>query len=96
MSSGKTSFPATTLLPPDIFLLLLLAFFVLLPSSLDWPLVSPRHFLASVSPNCKYDQTVAALECGGEVFSFTGKKLVDPGFTEVFPWQAIPQVGEQE
>ena len=49
-----------------------------------------RHFLASVSPNCKYDQTVAVVECGGEGFSFTGKKLVDPGYTEVFPWQAIP------
>ena len=49
-----------------------------------------RHFLATVSPNCKYDQTVATVQCGTETFSFTGKKLVDAGYTEVFHWQAIP------
>ena len=49
-----------------------------------------RHFLATVSPNCKYDQTVANVQCGTETFSFTGKKLVDAGYTEVFHWQAIP------
>jgi len=29
-------------------------------------------------------------EVGGEMFSFTGKTVVDPGYTAVMPWHAIP------
>ena len=49
-----------------------------------------RHFLGTVSANCKYDQTMVTLLCGGEKFNLTGKKVTDPGFTGVMTWQAIP------
>ena len=48
-----------------------------------------RHYLATVSANCKYEQTSINIECGGEKFSLTGKKVTDPGFTSVMTWQAI-------
>jgi len=34
-------------------------------------------------------QTTVFFEVGGEQFSFTGKQLMDPGFTGVMTWQAI-------
>ena len=49
-----------------------------------------RHYLATVAANCKYEQTSVNIECGGEKFSLTGKKVTDPGFTSLMIWQAIP------
>lgn len=49
-----------------------------------------RHFLGTVSQNCKYEQTTLSMKIGEEEFSFSGKKVTDPGFTEVMTWQAIP------
>merc|ERR1711974_448433 len=49
-----------------------------------------RHFLGTVSSNCKYEQTQAVIMCGEERFFLTGKKVTEPGFTGVMTWQAIP------
>jgi len=43
-----------------------------------------------VSSDCRYLQTSVVFEVGGEVFACTGKTVVDPGYTAVMSWQAIP------
>jgi len=48
-----------------------------------------RHFIGTVSYNCKYETTTASVKIGEEGFSFTGKKLIEPGFTAVMTWQAF-------
>ena len=48
-----------------------------------------RHFLGTVSYNCKYATTTVNLKIGSEKFTFSGKKLIDPGFTAVMTWQAL-------
>ena len=48
-----------------------------------------RHFLGTVSYNCKYATTTVNLKIGAEKFTFSGKKLIDPGFTAVMTWQAL-------
>ena len=48
-----------------------------------------RHFIGTVSYNCKYHSTMVKFEINGEKFSFTGKKLSEPGFTAVMTWQAL-------
>ncbi|MCI4392818.1 hypothetical protein PGIGA_G00150460 [Pangasianodon gigas] len=48
-----------------------------------------RHFIATVSHDCKYLQTTIAFQIGTEGFSCTGKTLISAGFTEVMPWQGI-------
>ena len=51
-----------------------------------------NHF-PKVSYNCKYTVTTANVKIGAEKFTFSGKKLIDPGFTAVMTWQAL---GESE
>ncbi|KAK3593899.1 hypothetical protein CHS0354_011502 [Potamilus streckersoni] len=48
-----------------------------------------RHFIGTISPDCKYLQTTAFFEIGTEKFTCTGKMLLDPGFTTVMPWLAL-------
>jgi len=43
-----------------------------------------------VSSDCRYLLTMVMFEVGGEIFSCTGKTVVDPGYTAVMAWQAIP------
>ncbi|KAJ8263716.1 hypothetical protein COCON_G00161730 [Conger conger] len=50
-----------------------------------------RHFIATVSQDCKYLQTIIAFSIGTEAFSCSGKTLISAGFTEVMPWQGIPE-----
>ncbi|XP_064209332.1 DNA topoisomerase 3-beta-1 isoform X1 [Anguilla rostrata] len=50
-----------------------------------------RHFIATVSQDCKYLQTTIAFSIGSEAFSCSGKTLISAGFTEVMPWQGIPE-----
>jgi DNA topoisomerase-3 len=38
-----------------------------------------RHFVATVSQNCKYQSTTISFKIGDEDFSFSGKKLLAPG-----------------
>uniref|UniRef100_A0AAR2M594 DNA topoisomerase n=1 Tax=Pygocentrus nattereri TaxID=42514 RepID=A0AAR2M594_PYGNA len=49
-----------------------------------------RHFIATVSHDCKYLQTTITFRIGTEGFSCTGKALISAGFTEIMPWQGIP------
>uniref|UniRef100_A0A6Q2XS23 DNA topoisomerase n=1 Tax=Esox lucius TaxID=8010 RepID=A0A6Q2XS23_ESOLU len=49
-----------------------------------------RHFIATVSQDCKYLQTTISFSIASEGFSCSGKTLISPGFTEVMPWLGIP------
>jgi len=42
-----------------------------------------RHFLASVSGDCKFNRTKVFFNINDEVFTLTGRQLIDPGFTKV-------------
>ena len=47
------------------------------------------HFLASLSPDCRYAQTTMELRVGQEEFSISGKKVIKPGFTALLTSMAI-------
>ncbi|KAK7933693.1 hypothetical protein WMY93_004589 [Mugilogobius chulae] len=49
-----------------------------------------RHFISTVSQDCKYLQTTISFNIGPEKFSCSGKTLISAGYTSVMPWQAIP------
>uniref|UniRef100_A0A8C5RXE3 DNA topoisomerase n=1 Tax=Laticauda laticaudata TaxID=8630 RepID=A0A8C5RXE3_LATLA len=49
-----------------------------------------RHFIATISADCKYLQTTIACSVASEHFTCVGKTVLSPGFTEVMPWQNIP------
>ena len=51
-----------------------------------------RHFVATVSHNCKYQSTMIFFDVGNEKFSFTGKKLLSPGENIgcLFFWLDLP------
>uniref|UniRef100_A0A8C3LPF1 DNA topoisomerase n=1 Tax=Chrysolophus pictus TaxID=9089 RepID=A0A8C3LPF1_CHRPC len=49
-----------------------------------------RHFIATVSADCKYLQTNISFSIGPERFSCVGKVVTSPGFTEIMPWHSIP------
>ncbi|XP_036076915.1 DNA topoisomerase 3-beta-1 isoform X2 [Rousettus aegyptiacus] len=49
-----------------------------------------RHFIATVSYDCKYLQSTISFRIGPEHFTCTGKTVISPGFTEIMPWQSIP------
>lgn len=42
-----------------------------------------RHFLATVSPDCKFMSTRVTFNINDETFSLTGRTVVDPGFTAI-------------
>jgi len=46
--------------------------------------------MSQVSADCRYLLTSVVFEVGGEIFTCTGKTVVDPGYTAIMPWQAIP------
>ncbi|GLG93365.1 DNA topoisomerase 3-beta [Gryllus bimaculatus] len=48
-----------------------------------------RHFIATVSRDCKYLSTTVSFKIGNENFSCTGKTLLDPGYTLVMHWQSF-------
>uniref|UniRef100_A0A1B6MUV9 DNA topoisomerase n=1 Tax=Graphocephala atropunctata TaxID=36148 RepID=A0A1B6MUV9_9HEMI len=48
-----------------------------------------RHFIATVSQDCRYLSTTITFAIGTEKFSTTGKTLLDPGYTTVMHWQAF-------
>lgn len=43
-----------------------------------------------LSTDCIYLLTTLTFTIGDEVFSCSGKTVIDPGFTAIMPWQAIP------
>eukprot|EP00051_Salpingoeca_urceolata_P020697 m.313864 g.313864 ORF g.313864 m.313864 type:complete len:860 (+) comp19665_c0_seq2:161-2740(+) len=58
-----------------------------------------RIFIASLSPDCKYLQTTATFDLGGEEFTCVGQKVISKGFTSVLHWigpdegaQSIPDL----
>lgn len=60
-----------------------------------------RHFLASVSSDCKYTKRKVELRVGGEVFHASGTKVTHHGFCAVQPHrlpaeEAFPPVSEGE
>lgn len=48
-----------------------------------------RHFIATLSRDCKYLSTTITFEIGSETFTYTGNTLVDAGYTEIMHWQAF-------
>ena len=48
-----------------------------------------RHFLASVSPACRFIKTKVRFEINGELFKCSGKRLVAHGFTAIAPWYMV-------
>mmetsp|Transcript_9240 Transcript_9240/g.21182 ORF Transcript_9240/g.21182 Transcript_9240/m.21182 type:complete len:859 (-) Transcript_9240:33-2609(-) len=42
-----------------------------------------RHFLATVSGDCKFMRTRVKFDINGEDFVVTGRKVIDPGFTKI-------------
>ncbi|KAK9732423.1 Toprim domain [Popillia japonica] len=48
-----------------------------------------RHFIGTVSRDCKYLSTTTTFIINQENFSIVGKTLIDPGYTTVMPWQAF-------
>lgn len=49
-----------------------------------------RHFIATISYDCKYLQTTISFSVGPERFTCTGKAVISTGYTEIMPWQGIP------
>nr|XP_048308371.1 DNA topoisomerase 3-beta-1 isoform X4 [Myodes glareolus] len=49
-----------------------------------------RHFIATVSHDCKYLQSTISFRIGPEKFTCSGKTVISPGFTEIMPWQSVP------
>nr|CAH7748474.1 unnamed protein product [Callosobruchus chinensis] len=48
-----------------------------------------RHFIGTLCKDCKYLSTTITVMVNNEVFTATGKTLLDPGYTAVMTWQAI-------
>lgn len=42
------------------------------------------RFLAVLLPPCEYEQTEVTAECGGEIFTVKGKRIIKSGFQEVY------------
>ncbi|CAH0561430.1 unnamed protein product [Brassicogethes aeneus] len=61
-----------------------------------------RHFIGTLAKDCKYLSTTATIYIGEEMFTVTGKTLIDPGFTNVMTWHAfgkneiVPNLTENE
>lgn len=45
-----------------------------------------RHFIASVSPDCKTIKSKAVFSIGKERFKVSGHRVSSPGFAEIMPW----------
>eukprot|EP01094_Clydonella_sp_ATCC50884_P016000 TRINITY_DN2668_c0_g3_i1.p1 TRINITY_DN2668_c0_g3~~TRINITY_DN2668_c0_g3_i1.p1 ORF type:complete len:846 (+),score=211.68 TRINITY_DN2668_c0_g3_i1:225-2762(+) len=48
-----------------------------------------RHFIATLSPGCRFIKTSARFRVGAERFKCTGKRVVSPGFTAIMPWMLV-------
>eukprot|EP00929_Paragymnodinium_shiwhaense_P013359 TRINITY_DN121220_c0_g1_i1.p1 TRINITY_DN121220_c0_g1~~TRINITY_DN121220_c0_g1_i1.p1 ORF type:complete len:858 (+),score=186.81 TRINITY_DN121220_c0_g1_i1:105-2678(+) len=42
-----------------------------------------RHFLATISGDCKFMRTKISIDLNGEEFALKGRKVIDPGFTKI-------------
>jgi len=52
-----------------------------------------RHFIATLSPDCRFDKIKCRFDLGGEKFSYSGKRLQSPGFTLIMPWLSVRDAG---
>lgn len=50
-----------------------------------------QHFIATVSPDCKYVRTTIEFSSGGESFHCTGQYVTAQGFTSIMPWLAVSE-----
>nr|CDS23493.1 DNA topoisomerase 3 beta 1 [Echinococcus granulosus] len=48
-----------------------------------------QHFIATLMPDCKYETTTVVLSIGEEKFITRASRVLEPGYTRVFTWQAI-------
>lgn len=48
-----------------------------------------RHFLGSLSEDCRLKRTKVVFECGRETFTASGTNLEHPGFTSIVHWRSI-------
>ncbi|CAF4968388.1 unnamed protein product [Rotaria sp. Silwood1] len=48
-----------------------------------------RHFIATVSPDCIYEETTVLFDASNEAFSLSGKNVIEPGFTTIMPWKRV-------
>ena len=60
-----------------------------------------RHFIASISPDCKLNKTKISIDLHGELFTLCGRIVEDPGWTVVMPHfavkdETVPEVQEGE
>lgn len=51
-----------------------------------------RHFLGTISGNCRYKKTKVTFDIGGEIFTCSGKRILNPGFYNVMPWLRLNEV----
>jgi DNA topoisomerase IA len=54
-----------------------------------FPLIHTLSNSIQISPDCKYKVTTLIFEIGSEIFSVSGKTLLDPGFTRCMHWAAL-------
>lgn len=50
-----------------------------------------RHFIGTLAKDCKYLSTVVTISINEELFTITGKTLLDPGYTSVMTWQVTSE-----
>lgn len=48
-----------------------------------------RHFIGTLAGDMKYEQTKIFFSIGSEKFHKTGSIVLEPGFTQVMPWQGF-------
>ncbi|VDM39558.1 unnamed protein product [Toxocara canis] len=53
-----------------------------------------QHFIATLMKPCTYLITTVRISVGTEVFTISGKKLLEPGFTSILTWQGIADDAE--
>ncbi|VDD75726.1 unnamed protein product [Mesocestoides corti] len=50
-----------------------------------------QHFIATLMPDCKYETTTVVFAIGDEKFTASCSRVLDPGFTRIFTWQAVEE-----
>lgn len=46
-----------------------------------------RHFIGTLAKDCKYRTKTITIDINGEIFTVSGKTLIDPGYTAIMTWQ---------
>lgn len=48
-----------------------------------------KYFIATLSPDCKYEELTVTLKIKDEEFTTTGKNTINLGWTELMPWKQV-------